>query len=60
LELVAIGDIMWETLYRPEFYKRKFIGVGSSEASLALLFKSHFLEESKKDDWNMLISKCLD
>jgi len=48
---------MWERFYRPNIYKRRYIGDGISEASLRPMIDEHLEKESKKDDWNLFISK---
>jgi len=50
--------VIWEKLYRPDIYKRKYTGDGTSEASLASMIDEYLSKESKKDDWNLFISKC--
>jgi len=58
VELIVIGDRMWETLYKPEIYKRRYIGSIFSKGSLTPIINEHLGKESKKDDWNLFISKC--
>ena len=49
---------MWETLCKSEIYKRKYIGSMFSKGFLTPIINEHLEKESKKDDWNLFISKC--